>query len=68
MERTEPYYRLQAKVIVPVRFGWALPLAFQYANRTAAGTRADVKFQFGFTFDLAKAISDYAIEGSRNSQ
>jgi hypothetical protein len=57
-----PIYKTQFKAVIPLRLGLAMPLTFQYVNRTAAGTRGDIKVQLGLTFDLDKAIVDsYAI-------
>jgi hypothetical protein len=54
-----PMYKGQFKIVVPLPLGWAVPLVFQYANRTAAGPRPDIKAQIGLTLDLDKTLASF---------
>jgi len=53
-----PIYRGAFRLVFPARMGLNVPISIQYANRTGAGPKGDIKAQVGLTFDLAKAIPD----------
>ncbi len=54
MTNSKPIYVAQAKLTIPLRAGFELPMSFTYATKKDLIQEKDVRGQIGFTIDPAK--------------